>query len=506
MALLFFVALLCAENVTLTFDNVQNTRAIIGLNVNGKDITGRDRAQVVSVLKKEIVKNNRPLTLRYQDKVFDIKPEELSSTIDVDAVANQLMEVGRRGTILQKITEQQQSLFGFKNIALSKNISQTALTLKFLDLQDQINSDAMPAMPDFKGNMQKTLPAHDGVRVNTSKLTIRIMDTLFHPPQKPVPIPILKTFPAPHTDDELVPIRAQAREASQSPISIESGGLVFTLTPADIRNLLTVVERPSTTDPKKIVLQLRLDEKMLNKKLGIFAAQVEEITHAEFDDHDARVAIYAQLYAKNRRLVTIPTGKNVQKRNVLGETTPTGPKIAYLTFDDGPNSIYHPLILDILKRYNVKATFFLVGQNTQRDGDIAARTVAEGHIIGNHSLTHAFLPKLSPSAIYNELSATDTILTPMYHQNIQLFRPPYGGVNVAVKQNADTLGLKLLLWDVDPRDWSEPATDELVRRVVNATTDRADILLHSNHLATVRALPKIIETLTSQGYTFETLR
>lgn len=504
-ALILAALLLFVENIIISFDNLQNKRAIVGLRVNGINITGADRTKINYILKGEIAKA-RSLKLTYQDKIFEIKPLELLSAIDIDAIANRLIAEGRRGTIVQKFIDQQKTLFGLNNIQLFKNVSQTALTLKLLELQDEINTDAVPSMPDFAGDMKKILPSHDGTKVNTNKLTILIADNIFNPPKNPIPIPTLRIFPSSHSENELIPIIMRGEEAIRSPISITSGGLVFTLSPTDIRNLLTVVERPNPKDPKISVLQLRLDDKMLNKKLGDFAAKVEDVTHAEFDDHDARVAIYNQFYAKNRRLVVIPTGRNLQKKNVLGETTSSGPKIAYLTFDDGPNSIYHPLILDILKQYNVKATFFLVGQNAQRDNDVAKRTVAEGHVIGNHSLTHSFLPKLSASAIFKELDSTDNILKPIYNQNIAFFRPPYGGVNVAVKQNADKLGLKLFLWDVDPRDWSEPPVDELVRRVVSATTNGADILMHSNHLATVRALPKIIETLRSQGYIFETLK
>lgn len=212
--------------------------------------------------------------------------------------------------------------------------------------------------------------------------------------------------------------------------------------------------------------------------------------------------------SKDRPLnfLTIPTGKNLAKAKVLGAETQTGPKIAYLTFDDGPNSIYHPMILDILKAENVKATFFLVGQNAQKDAQVAKRTLSEGHNIGDHSNTHTFLPNLPPTAILKELQITNEILKPINNnQEISLFRPPYGGVNFYVKKYTDDLKMKLYLWDVDPRDWSEPPTDELVRRVVTATNNGSDILLHSNHLATVKALPKIIETLRSQGYTFEKL-
>src|SRR5258708_14428212 len=112
------------------------------------------------------------------------------------------------------------------------------------------------------------------------------------------------------------------------------------------------------------------------------------------------------------------------------------------------------MILDILKGYNVKATFFLVGQNSQRDLEVAKRTMEEGHAIGNHSLTHTFLPKLKGKDILKELKTTEDILKPLKAESV-LFRPPYGGVNLDVKRQPEVLGLKLTLWDVDHRDCSE---------------------------------------------------
>ncbi len=505
LALIILVIIFLAENLILAYNNLQNKSAILGLKFNGQNLTGLNGSQIEEVVKKEVEKNNRPLKLAYQDKNFQIKPQEIGVKVDVGNKVDKLLEKGRKGPFWQKIIEQQQALLGVNDDKLSGNISQTLLTLKILEIQNEINQEATPLTPDFLGDPGKTIPPADGIKVHTDKLTILIANNIFHPPEPSLSIPVIKTFTT-HNEEELEPIRKQVTQLVTSSISISSGGLIFTLSPLDIRSMLTLVERLDPNDPKKLKLVLRLDDVKLNQKLGEFAQKVENITHAEFDDHDARVAIYSQFYSPKRRLITIPTGKNLAKAKVLGTETQTGPKIAYLTFDDGPNSIYHPMILDILKAYDVKATFFLVGQNAQKDFDVARRTYMEGHNIGNHSNTHSFLPKLSSSAIQKELQLTSGILKQVNdNKDITLFRPPYGGVNLYVKKYADALRMKLFLWDVDPRDWSEPATDELVRRVVTATSNGSDILLHSNHLATVKALPKIIEILKSQGYNFEKL-
>ncbi len=496
------IFLILFENIILIYNNAQNKTSVLGLRLNSRPVFFLSRPQIEEVIKQEVAKNQRLLKFIYQDQNFEINPNEIGS-VNPTVVSNQLIEEGRKGSTLNKFIYQNLSLLGLKNKKLTGEVVQSKLTVKIAEIQTDINKEAEPIQPNFREDLNKTVPAKDGVEVNTDKLTVLIIDNIFNPPTDALHIPVMKTFTT-HSEEELVSLRKQARELVQKPISITSGGLAFTLLPEDINALLKVAERPDPKDPKKLKLVLRLNDKLLNQKLGEFASKVEEVTNAEFDDHDARVAIYSLFYSNQRRSVQIPTGRNLKK--VLGVET-SGPKVAYLTFDDGPNSIYHPLILDILKSNNIKATFFLVGQNAQRDSGVAGQTASDGHKIGNHSLTHSFLPKLASNSILKELQSTSDILKPFNgNQDILFFRPPYGGVNLAVKQNAEKLNLKMFLWDVDPRDWSEPETQELVNRVVNNTYPGADILLHSNHLATVKALPKIIEALRNQGYSFEQLQ
>lgn len=504
-ALLILALFLLLENIALSFDNLQNKTTTLGLRLDNKSVSGLDRHQLQEIVKKEVESNRKPVQFIYNGRIFEIKQLDIGAKVDVGQFTNQLIEEGRKGNILDKLISQNQSILGLKNIKLKGQISQALLNIKILEIQNEVNIDPKPIMPDFESDIQKTLPAQDGIKLDTNKLTILISDHIFSPPKDPIILPMVKAYPVSHKEEELIPIKKQAEGLIKQPLAISSGGLTFTLTVKDLRSHLAVVDRPDPKDPKKIMLVLRLDDKALNQKLGEFAQKVEDITHAEFDDHDARVAIYSQFYLGKRKAIAIPTGRSLEGKNVLGEQT-GGEKAVYLTFDDGPNSIYHPMILDILKTYNVSATFFMVGQNVQRDQLATQRTKAEGHKIGNHSLTHSFLPNFSSASILKELKTTDDILKPINsNTDIKLFRPPYGGVNLYVKKNAENLGLKLYLWDIDPRDWSEPPTDELVRRVVSATFNGADILLHSNHMSTVKALPKIIEALRNQGYIFKTL-
>ncbi len=499
------VAGLFMWNVFLGLNNLQNQTTILGLRLNNKPLSFLGKSQIEQVIQREVGQTRTNLKFAYQGHIFEFKKVDVGAKVDVSTLTTKLLSVGRTDSFGDRLKVQIRSSLGLQKEKISGEISQSLLTLKLVDIQNQVNQDALPIRPDFTKDLNTTLPAEDGIKVDTNKLTILVADNIFAPPALPLPLPTMKIFTT-HPEEELAPIRKKVPHLIKQPLSISSGGLVFTLTPGDLQNLLTVVERPDSKNPGKLILQLRLDDKKLNQKLGEFAQKVEDVTHAEFDEEDSRVAIYSQFYSGKRRLVDIPIGSNLQNKAVLG-TESGGPKVVYLTFDDGPNSIYHPMVLDILKAYNVKATFFLVGKNAQTDPDVAKRTFAEGNKIGNHSLTHSFLPKLTSASILKELQTTNDILKPFNNSaDITFFRPPYGGVNLAVKQNAEALHLKMFLWDVDPRDWSEPSTEELVRRVVTATYPGADILLHSNHLSTVKALPKIIEALRGQGYSFEQLQ
>lgn len=507
-ALIIIVGLtliLLIQNLVFLYNNIQNKTPIFGLKLAGISVTGLNAKQIQTLI-KNTEKNRNPLQLYYNDKVIEVKRDDLGYKIDEQLATNQLMQVGRKGNILQKFLTQEKAFFGLENRNLNASLSQALLAVKLLDVQDRINQNSEILRPDFENNINNLLPPKNGIKVQRDKLTLLILNNMANPPKKPLPVPVYTDFPNQHSPEELKDIQSLAPKLLTSPVSIISGGQIFSLSPDQLKQMMVVVERPNPKNPKKTVLSLRLDDRKLNQALGDFAQKVESITNSEFDYHQARVAIYSQVYSpKNRKTTTIDTGIKLPVKVLAAQDKP-GPKVAYLTFDDGPNSIYHPLILDILKTYNVQATFFLVGQNIPVAHPAAVRTFTDGHLLGNHSYTHSFLPNLSNNAIYNELDRTDNILKSIDgNQDITFFRPPYGGLNYYVRNDAHSLGLRVFLWDVDPRDWSEPSTDELVRRVVNYTRDGSDVLMHSNHLVTVKALPQIIQQLQTEGYIFKTL-
>ncbi len=528
ISLIVLAVIFLSEDALLAINHFRNDKPILGLKLYDQSVSRLDKLSLAKLIRSNMASAVQPLTLTYNGLSFLVTNDDVGASYDLAKSVNQIMSEGRRGSLFSRVWQQNKAILGLNNQIIPAILSKDLLAKKIGAIAPFVLRESVPITPDFVNDINKTLLAKDGRKVDVDKLAVIIMNNIFKPPVKPTEIPTVSIKPTTHDESELEAIRKEVPNSVAEPISISSAKQIFTLTPQDLTSLLKIVERPDPKNPLKLRLVLRLNEAQLNKKLGEFANKVEEITQSEFNYHDARVAIYSQFYSQTRSVINIPTGQRVAEQMPLGSektngsiqgqamissfsidnsnTATSGKKFVYLTFDDGPNDIYHPLILDILKKYNIKATFFLVGLNSKKYDSITQRTVAEGHVIGNHSLTHAFLPKLNGGKIVNEIEETQKILK-LFNDNadITLFRPPYGGVNKLVKSYARDLNLRLTLWDVDPKDWSEPTVDELVRRIISHTHNGANILMHSNHLVTVQALPTIIEQLQSLGYDFRLL-
>jgi peptidoglycan/xylan/chitin deacetylase (PgdA/CDA1 family) len=190
---------------------------------------------------------------------------------------------------------------------------------------------------------------------------------------------------------------------------------------------------------------------------------------------------------------------------------PPGSKL-YLTFDDGPSGVYTQQILSVLQAKGVPATFFLVGQNAARHPGIVQQEHAAGKGIGNHSWDHQDLTTLPTPQVRTELQSTSDEIAGLTGVTPTLWRPPFGAFNATVTQIASSLGLSMRLWDVNPEDYTLPGVDTIVSRVVNAVTPDDIILMHDgspgddeDRSQTVAALPIIIDTLRSLGYSFGSL-
>ena len=184
------------------------------------------------------------------------------------------------------------------------------------------------------------------------------------------------------------------------------------------------------------------------------------------------------------------------------------PEIA-LTFDDGPNSKATPRILDILKENDVKATFFVLGKFIEKNKDILKRESEEGHLIGNHTFTHANGKITDIAKINRELVKTDKLITQYTGKSVNSFRPPFGFENWRFLTEAEFLDDTIVLWSLDVGDWNDhKAAKDIASKVLKLAKNGSIILLHdggASREAVIDSLPVIIKGLKKKGYNFVTI-
>ena len=176
-------------------------------------------------------------------------------------------------------------------------------------------------------------------------------------------------------------------------------------------------------------------------------------------------------------------------------------KAVALTFDDGPSPKTTPIALELLKKYNAKGTFFMVGHAVEGNEEIVKQVVAEGHQIGNHSWDHPVLTKISLEKAKSQINDTTAALKKASGLDVHIMRPPYGAINETIQAAVDQ---SFILWDVDTLDWKNRNTASIMKEVRKAQPGSI-ILMHDVHQTTIDALPLILQYLTEQGFEMVTI-
>lgn len=182
------------------------------------------------------------------------------------------------------------------------------------------------------------------------------------------------------------------------------------------------------------------------------------------------------------------------------DVIPSKPMVA-LTFDDGPGP-YTERLLGYLKKYNARATFFLVGSSVNRYPNAVRKASKMGCEIGNHSYSHPSLTGLSIQGVQQQISTTNSLVKKITGKNPTLVRPPYGAYSSAV---CSAVGLPVILWNVDTRDWETRNAQATVNHIKTHVKDGDIILMHDIHSQTVDAAAQIIPWLQAQGYQLVTV-
>jgi len=187
----------------------------------------------------------------------------------------------------------------------------------------------------------------------------------------------------------------------------------------------------------------------------------------------------------------------------------SGEQVVYLTFDDGP-SAWTPQILDVLGRYNAKATFYQIGQQVGAGADAVRRQIGEGHSLGNHTWNHPSLDGLPRDQFFYQIQSTENAQREQggYQKpGPHCLRPPYGATDGDTKPWAEELGYRIVLWTIDTNDWRMPGADQIANHVITHVYPGATVLMHDgggNRSQTLAALEVVLQTLSQQGWRFET--
>lgn len=176
-------------------------------------------------------------------------------------------------------------------------------------------------------------------------------------------------------------------------------------------------------------------------------------------------------------------------------------KIA-LTFDDGPDPKSTIQILEILKKYDAKATFFMLGSRVEYYPETAKAVKDAGHEIGNHSWNHPDLSKMPLAKALEEINRTTAIIQQVTGDKPTVFRPPYGAYTEQLSKQTIP---PITLWNVDTLDWKYRNADKLLEEVKKSTKDGSTILMHDIHQSTADGLENVMVYLQSQGYEFVTV-
>mgnify|MGYP003457498289 CR=1 FL=1 len=177
------------------------------------------------------------------------------------------------------------------------------------------------------------------------------------------------------------------------------------------------------------------------------------------------------------------------------------PKIA-ITFDDGPSSQCTGRLLDGLKERNVKATFFLIGENAKENPELVKRLDEEGHLIGNHTYHHVEITKVSDEEAKKEILDTNKVITSITGKSVEYMRPPFGLWQRNLEMEIEVLPV---MWTIDPLDWTTENVDEIVNKVVTEAEENDIILLHDCYDSSVDAALRIIDILQKKGFEFVTV-
>jgi peptidoglycan-N-acetylglucosamine deacetylase len=254
-----------------------------------------------------------------------------------------------------------------------------------------------------------------------------------------------------------------------------------------------------------LMLPVMPNNEKSTQTINIKQLTLKPMTEERIQNFKSSIVTSWQKEAVNKGLSEVPArfrGATIESANLAQSE-----KVIALTFDDGPWPQSTPAILDILKKNNIKATFFIVGQMLKEHPDMGKRVVAEGHVIANHTWHHWY-HYMNPQAAAFEIDNTSNLIYQVTGVKTSLFRPPGGIKTNGPYAYAKNQKYATIMWSSDSSDYARPSVSKLISNVMREAKPGGIVLMHDgggNRSNTVAALPEIINTFRKQGYRFVTV-
>jgi peptidoglycan/xylan/chitin deacetylase (PgdA/CDA1 family) len=225
------------------------------------------------------------------------------------------------------------------------------------------------------------------------------------------------------------------------------------------------------------------------------------IPRSEYDAYIASIGGEENLpkYTYFRKVARGTLDVNYIKRGSVFSVS-TDKKMVALSFDDGPNAKTIDQYLEILNKYNAKATFFMLGQNMENEPEAVKKIVESGNEPATHTWNHKNLKKTSAEIVQMDLEKSQMVFQNLVGYKPYLMRCPYGNIDDSVKSLNSQMGMISAMWDIDTLDWKNKSVDSVVNSVKANTQNGSIILMHEGKKLDLQALPQILQWLTDQGY------
>lgn len=222
-----------------------------------------------------------------------------------------------------------------------------------------------------------------------------------------------------------------------------------------------------------------------------------EIIFYEYLNINNKVNMDSIVFNINDDYITIKeVVSNISNSNYQSDYIDINKKMIALTFDDGPN--YNTSkIIEILNKYNVRATFFVLGSKINHNEKIIKTMDEYGMEIGNHTYSHKLMTSMSNLDIIKEVEDTSDLIYNIVGKYPNLVRPSYGSFNKKIKES---INMPIIIWNIDTLDWKSHNSKKIVSRVMNKVSDGDIILMHDIYSATVKAVDILVPKLISEGY------